>query len=350
MKHKIYLMLTIFLFPFFACGDDVITEIDNESLLRSTSVDNTSLHLAFPSIVGNEDNSKILVVYREGSTHISFDSQLVQMESYDQGETWTNRHVIYTPPTDCDVRDPQFLRLSNGEIICRFFERSSETESLVKCIKTTDTGSSYGDAVTFPAPSEEVFSAARGNMVVVDGVIYTVCYNRWSVSWIVKSEDNGDSWKVVSWLDERLWTNQLECNRVNETSLGYYDGKMYAVGRQASGGDDYRLEIGVSEDLGANWEWSFLSVEGQAPSLTAYGDSFILTYRDMKNADEGKYDFSIALLKDGELASEPVCLFESTDVDVGYGDVLTLDDSFLVCCYQPSTIRCYELDYDVFDD
>ena len=35
--------------------------------------------------------------------------------------------------------------------------------------------------------------------------------------------------------------------------------------------------------------------------------------------------------------------------DVGYGDVLTLPNSFLVCCYQPGSIRCYELKYDVFN-
>ena len=42
-------------------------------------------------------------------------------------------------------------------------------------------------------------------------------------------------------------------------------------------------------------------------------------------------------------------IFESDNFDVGYGDVLTLPNSFLVCCYQPGSIRCYELKYDVFN-
>ncbi len=45
-----------------------------------------------------------------------------------------------------------------------------------------------------------------GNMVIIDDVIYAVCYNRWAVTWLEKSEDFGRSWEVVSWLDERLWT------------------------------------------------------------------------------------------------------------------------------------------------
>ena len=99
-------------------------------------------------------------------------------------------------------------------------------------------------------------------MVIIDDVIYAVCYNRWAVTWLEKSEDFGRSWEVVSWLDERLWTNQIECGRINEASLGYYDGKMYVVGRQQSENGDNRLEIGVSEDLGVTWTWSFLPIEG----------------------------------------------------------------------------------------
>ena len=121
-------------------------------------------------------------------------------------------------------------------------------------------------------------------MVIIDDVIYAVCYNRWAVTWLEKSEDFGRSWEVVSWLDERLWTNQIECGRINEASLGYYDGKMYVVGRQQSENGDNRLEIGVSEDLGVTWTWSFLPIEGHAPSLTPYKDAFILTYRNVKDS------------------------------------------------------------------
>ena len=52
----------------------------------------------------------------------------------------------------------------------------------------------------------------------------------------------------IPWLDERLWTNQIECGRINEATLGYYGNVR--CGRQQSENGDNRLEIGVSEDLG----------------------------------------------------------------------------------------------------
>lgn len=332
-----------------ACGDDELMELNNPSLLRATSVDDSGMHLAFPTIVGNSDRSKIIVVFREGSDHVSFDSKLVQMESFDKGKSWLNRKVIYEPLSGRDVRDPQLLVLPNNDLLCRYFERKSETESSVQCIISENFGGSYGFPVVLPFPYDETFAAARGNMVIIDDVIYAICYNRWAVTWLEKSEDYGRTWKVVSWLDERLWTNKIECGRINEASLGYHDGKMYVVGRQQSDKGDNRLEIGVSEDLGLSWEWSFLPIEGHAPSLTPYKDAFILTYRNVKDSKRGKYSFDVVLVKDGKLLGNPSSLFISENFDVGYGDVITLPNSFLVCCYQPGLIRCYELKYDIFN-
>ena len=172
MKHHLLLFIMVFLFPFMACGDDELKEIYNPNLLRSTSIDDSSLHLAFPAIAGNKDRSKIIVVYREGSSHVSFDSKLIQMESFDKGKTWVNRKVIFAPVKGHDVRDPQLLVLPNNGILCRFFERESETESIVKSICSENWGIFYGSPVLFPFPKDETFAAARGNMVIIDDVIY----------------------------------------------------------------------------------------------------------------------------------------------------------------------------------
>lgn len=150
MKHHLLLFIMVFLFPFMACGDDELKEIYNPNLLRSTSIDDSSLHLAFPAISGNKDRSKIIVVYREGSSHVSFDSKLIQMESFDKGKTWVNRKVIFAPVKGHDVRDPQLLVLPNNGILCRFFERESETESIVKSICSENWGIFYGSPVLFP--------------------------------------------------------------------------------------------------------------------------------------------------------------------------------------------------------
>ena len=84
------------------------------------------------------------------------------------------------------MRDPQLLVLPNNGILCRFFERESETESIVKSICSENWGIFYGSPVLFPFPKDETFAAARGNMVIIDDVIYAVCYNRWAVTWLEK--------------------------------------------------------------------------------------------------------------------------------------------------------------------
>lgn len=343
---KGYLLFFVGIMLFISCSkDEFLEEISNPNVLRSQSVDVSSFHLAFPSITGNKDRSKILIAYREGSTHVSFDGKIVQMESFDMGKTWMNRKVIYDPAGSLDARDPQLLTLKDNHVLCRFFERASNSESVVKSISSFDFGGYYKNSVNFPFPTrDETFAAARGNMVAIDDVIYTVCYNRWSYSWIVKSEDEGKSWKVVSWIDTALGTPNSLYARINETSLGYMDGKMYLVARQEE--DNAFLQMGVSEDLGATWKWSELPMKGQAPSLTPYKDNFILTYRHI---EDEKYSFNVALLKGDQLVSDPISLFVSPSFDIGYGDVLTLPNSFLVCCYSSNSIKCYELKYNIFD-
>ncbi len=347
MKNYLSSLLIMLLCSLSACGQDVILdELDDPRILRSTEIESSSSHLAFPSIEGNSDRSRIVLVYREGTEHASFDGKLIQMESFDKGKTWTNRRVIYQVDS-CDARDPQLFAISDSKLLCRFFERQSETVSYVRASRSEDFGETYSSIATFPFPTEsETFAAARGNMVMVDGIIYSVCYNRWAQSWMEVSEDEGRTWKVVSWIDESLGTEKSVYSRVNEASLGYIDGTMYLVARTNSSEDE--MQVATSYDLGATWSWEKLPVKGQAPSLVPYKDGFILTYRLVDN-DAKTYDFQIALMKDGQLYTDPISLFVSKSVDIGYGDVLTLENSFLVCCYQPNKIKCYEISYDIFE-
>ncbi|MEG1543364.1 MAG: sialidase family protein [Tannerellaceae bacterium] len=342
------LLLTVCMFALVACSsnDDVLNETQNSFILRSESIDVSSMHLAFPSIVGNRDRSKIIVTYREGKDHVSYDGKIIQMESRDKGKTWINRKVIYRPAVGSDARDPQLLLLPDNNVLCRFFEREASSKLTVKSITSYDCGESYQNPVLFPFPDkEETFAAARGNMVVINKVIYAVCYNRLT-AWLMKSEDEGKNWQFVSFIDKKLGTSNSLFGRINETSLGYVNGKLYLVGRSQT--DQGKLQIAVSEDLGITWKWDWLPMTGHAPSLTPHKGSFILTYRQVDKTS-GTYSFVIALLRDGKLVSKPVALFEGDSFDLGYGDVLTLSNSFLVCCYQPKfTIHYFEIKYDIF--
>jgi hypothetical protein len=313
-------------------------------------VDSGALHLAFPAIAGSADGSKLLIAYREGETHISFDGRIIQKESYDKGKTWVNRKVIYEGKAGDDARDPQFVTLPDGTIICRFFVRTSKESSCVKYIRTNDCGKNYTNAVgEFPMPyKSETFSAARGNMLVKDDVIYSTAYNRWNDNWLMKSTDKGISWEFVSWIHKPVERSMHKL--LNEASVGSYGDKLYVVSR--SGIDEVRNMILVeSDDRGSTWnEPKTLPVYGHAPSLTPYKDMHILTWRNTKTDDNefNRCQFDMALMKEGNLYSKTVTLLETRSFDMGYGDVFTFDDFFLVCCYAEENIYCFSILYDVF--
>ncbi len=327
---------------------------EENSLVKESVVDRGTMHLAFPTITGTPNGSKLLVAYREGNTHISFDGRIIQKESYDKGKTWINRKVIYqsTNPNG-DARDPQFLALPDGRVVCRFFERSSERQSTVKMIVTSDWGQTYSFLTDIPAhSSKESYAAARGNMLLEGKTIYTSMYNRWHDSWLMRSPDLGNTWEFVSWLNRSDRSLYGVHRQLNESSLCLQDDVMFVVAR---GGYDKPIPLTVAEsiDKGATWDsWSGLNVCGQAPSLTPYKNDYILTYRNI-NVEENEnsnIQFDCALFSKGKLISKPYTILKSKSPDMGYGDVFAFDDFFLLCCYSEKTIYCFNILYDVFEE
>lgn len=346
------IILSLLLISFFSCSKEAEefafrSELSVVLPYTVVKVDGGKKHLAFPTITGNPDLSKILLAYREGDSHASFDGVLVQQESDDYGKSWKNRRIIYTPAYGHDARDPQLLMLPDGSILCRFFERSQlpdgQVKSEVKCYVSKDGGQTYSYLSTLPNISNSTLAAARGNMLLLENEIYTVCYNLWSNSWLLKSSDWGQSWELVTSLDPSI-NAYFNAARINEVSLGYSNGKMCLVGRQSDQSDKKTL-YGTSEDFGKNWTWTKLSEHGEAPSITCIEDSFIMTYRDVSKSTG--YEFKVALLKENNLVSAPIKIVASQTFDIGYGDVLLLANSFLVCYYTHEGIFCSEFKYDL---
>lgn len=343
-----FLYIPTLLFVILSCSKE-----DEEMFFRSglstdeyilTKVDESSNLLAFPSITANKNQTKIFIVYRDGSAHNSFDGVLVQKESDDNGKTWKNRKIIYRPRSGYDARDPQLLTLPDGSILCRFFERTTlengQILSNVRCFVSKNDGQSYHYLSSMPNKTESKLAAARGNMLLLNNEIYSVNYNAWDNSWLVKSSDMGQTWEYVTNLDTAI-KKTYQSNRINEASLGYADGKMYLVGRQAETGDK-QLLWGISDDLGKSWSWTKLPQQGQAPSLTPLEGHFIMTYRDISKKS---FDFDVVLMKAGTAVSNPLTILTSKSFDIGYGDVLPLEASFLVCFYSPEGLYCCEINY-----
>lgn len=307
----------------------------NPNLINRVDVIKSDKHVAFTTIAGNSNRSKILIAYREGNSHLSYDGKIIQLTSYDYGKTWKDKKVIYTPSPNTDARDPQFLVLSDNTLICRFFERTANKHT-VKCIRSSDFGNTYQSPITLPgssAPNWTGDAAARGNMLLLNGIIYSVSYD--SVrAWLTKSTDSGNTWSYVSELK----------NGINETSLGYENGKIFCIARQAATGPS---AYGTSNDMGKTWSWQDINISADAPSLTSYNNGYILTFRNKANVTSSGYSLDLAFWKNGQIASTPVTLYSNMDMDIGYADVLTMNGSFLVSCYIPNIIRSYEFWYDI---
>lgn len=350
-----YILFLPFIFLSSCIEEENIFLSCRDMLVQESIVDRSSnMHLAFPTIAGIPDGSKLLIAYREAKTHISFDGCIVQKESYDQGKSWVNRKVIYRPshPTG-DARDPQFVALPDGRLMCRFFERTSENASTVKMIVSDDWGKTYTYQGEIPAYSpNEPYSAARGNMLVEGNKVYTTMYNRWHDSWLMYSPDLCESWEFVSWLNRSDGLVYDIHRELNESSLCLQNNTMFMVAR--GGYDKPRpLTIAQSPDHGQTWDnWGELEVCGHSPSLTAYKDSYIMTYRNInvEQNEKGNIQFDCALLKNGELVSKPFTILSRKSMDIGYGDVFTFDDFFLVCCYTDKSIHCFKILYNVFED
>ncbi|MDD4515331.1 sialidase family protein [Massilibacteroides sp.] len=344
MKNKLFLLF--FALTLLSCSKaEVERELRSGTLLTLTNASlvekKDGFHLAFPSISATADFPKIFIVYREGKTHVSYDGVLMQKESIDKGKTWINKKIIYQPASGADARDPQFLRLPDGTILCRFFERSFSAEgkeiSDVKCLISKNNGHSYTYLSTLPNISQNNLCGARGNMLLVNNEIFSVSYNQWSNSWLVKSQDMGKTWEYVTSLDGTI-NPYYPGTRINEVSIGYDKGKMLLIGRQAENGDK-KLLAGISENFGMTWTWEKISIQGHAPSLTFAKDRFILSYRDVSSTSN--FNFSVVTMGiDQALLSEPEVLITDSSFDLGYGDVLLLEKEYLICFYWRNMIFC----------
>lgn len=307
----------------------------NPNLINRVEAIKSDKHVAFTTIAGSSNKSKILIAYREGSSHVSYDGKIFQLTSYDYGKTWKDKKVIYEPNLNVDVRDPQFLVLSDNTLICRFFERTPN-KCIVKCMRSYDFGNTYQNPTILAGSSSSNWTgsaAAKGNMLLLNGTIYSVSYDSVG-AWLTKSIDSGNSWSYVSELR----------SGINETSLGYENGKIFCIARQIKEGASM---YGESNDMGKTWSWQNINVSGDAPSLTPYNNGYILTYRNKGNALSSGYSIDLAFWKNGQIVSTPVTLYNNNSMDIGYADVLTMNSSFLVSCYIPNTIRCYEFWYDI---
>ena len=85
-----------------------------------TIASTSTKHLAFPDVTRLKDG-RILLVYREGASHVDATGRIMKQFGTADGLTWTEPEVLYDE-TDIDDRDPSVTTLANGDVIVDYFQ------------------------------------------------------------------------------------------------------------------------------------------------------------------------------------------------------------------------------------
>jgi len=296
----------------------------------------------FPSIVSY--NNELWCAVRVGSDHGgSFNGNIVLRKSTD-GITWTYVTIF---DTDRDLRDPNLIVAPNGNLVLRYFDATS-TYGSARVRARVFNGTSWSSAIEMPRLYGGI-GAARGNMTVKDGVIYSANYDQNGIVYIVKSSDSGTSWQLGEAIAED-W-------KMNEVSLCYNaeDKKMYFVGRTqeyiegVEPFQDYKnyMTMGESKD-GDSWEnIKKIPLYGHAPSLTMLKNGkMLLTYKDTQS-----FSLDLVTMKNGHIFSQNIKIEYANTYDAFYSDVALLNGKAHIIYHNLDTtnIRVYRIDVDELD-
>lgn len=106
-------------------------------------------HVAFTDVVRLKSDS-LLVVYREGKSHIDTSSKIIKQVGSPDGKTWNQPQILYDDSL-IDDRDPSLTVLDDGTVLMNFFKYvrgDSKTQpTIVKSyvLQSTDNGVSFSE-------------------------------------------------------------------------------------------------------------------------------------------------------------------------------------------------------------
>jgi hypothetical protein len=309
---------------------------DNTGSLSETTkeISTEAKHLAFPCII--KFLNKYIIFYRSGTNHsTTFDGKIVYKTS-DDGVNWSEETILLSND-GYDYRDPIAI-IFGDKLVLRYFYRFNNGINRTCVISTTDLVT-WSSQKEIPSPNN-VENRSRGNMLVKDGVLYTINYDVYANSTFLVSTTDLVTWNIVTSLVKEL---------TNEASITFAENKFICILRQAiydeNNSDFYNPLIwGESKD-GITWSFKELPIYGHCPSITLlpilqsgtyYGNNkLIVTYRDPSHYNyTGDSNFNIVVLTtNGELFSTRIYNLYRGTWDSGYGDVLIDGNKVFVTYY-----------------
>ncbi len=141
--------------------DARVTAIDFAFESEVTIRQATSGHLAFPDVARLRDG-RLLVVYREGRTHVDASGRIMKQFGSADGQTWSAPEVLIDTPS-IDDRDPSIAVLEGGVLVVNWFQylpQGSLTGHHVYAVRSHDDGATF-DAPVQVDPGELRVTGAR---------------------------------------------------------------------------------------------------------------------------------------------------------------------------------------------
>jgi sialidase-1 len=281
-------------------------------------------HFAFPGVAALPDG-ELLVVFREGATHVSPDGAICLARSADAGRTWGPREVIYDDP-NVDERDPSVLQMPDGTTLVNFAGAGSQI------ITSHDGGRTWSPPTTAPvfAPHGPVLDEA-GRLVYV-GLV-----NRGEVAFIEahRSADGGQTWQMLSPLismPEYRLARSLGMPFYDEPHAAILPPDRWLVLYRMDTTDDY-LTLMASDNGGARWRWPVPTpMRGHPAHLLRLRSGALLCvygYRHPPFGIRGSVSY------DGGWTWQPefVLRDDGGDTDLGYPASVELPDGKILTVY-----------------
>lgn len=299
---------------------------------ENTITSANSKHNAFTSMV--KYNNKYVVVYRVGESHVDYNGKLV-MKTSDDGVIWSEETIILSQ-NNYDFRDGQLIVFDN-KLVLRYVRRNDidNTDADIRKCFTIYTN----DLINWSTPVEMVNpigerSASRGNMTIKDGELYSVNYDLWSGTYLLKTSDLSN-WSVVK--------NHL-LYETNETSILWTGSKFIALFRMTD--DTKNSTIGFSSN-GIDWTYKTFPLKAHCPTLdlvnlNLYGNTkaIAITYRDVNlyNSLFNRVYFNICFINEnGNFIYNPYMLLSTlANFDNGYGAVVEDTNNLYISYYTSS--------------
>lgn len=138
------------------------------------TIADSSDHLAFPSVTALADG-RLLLVYRQGTSHVDDTGRIMKQFGTSDGLTWTDPEVLYDEP-GVDDRDPSATVLPDGTVLVTYFQYVTTTVSGASLSlhqifggRSTDNGATFGPFTAISDGPMEAPGAHLSDGLWVDG-------------------------------------------------------------------------------------------------------------------------------------------------------------------------------------